>query len=279
MNNTRKIKTFIGATTVAAIASAGYATFVSHNTHVCLAAGGSGAGCSDFEVESEAARDQRQHVSEPALLADGSGEPECCRSGRDRMRFDRGAVLAAKNAKLNPQQLAFNLSMMMFASSVACLIFHAEWLHATQASLQHARTGARDRHPVPGTDSSSGRHRRDQRRRKQQVPFGGIWLNFHSLTTLSAPESTSMVSAMSSHLGWGLALAVFSGDVRHPSLVSALLQPARGSFAVRASWSERPERERRNNSNNGDRVACVMRMPPSFGLNFRIACEFKVQRR
>ena len=33
-----------------------------------------------------------------------------------------------KNAKFNPQQMAFNLSMMAFASSIASLMFHAHWL-------------------------------------------------------------------------------------------------------------------------------------------------------
>jgi hypothetical protein len=113
-----------------------------------------------------------------------------------------------KNTKFNPQQMAFNLSMMVFATSGASLIFHAVsqspmlW-HSSTIGLALATITLflGQTVPVAGivalSEAKSIRH---------------VWL---SLAQLSFPYYvvgagvTSMVQAMTSHLGWGLALAVF----------------------------------------------------------------------
>ena len=71
MNNTRRIKTFIGAMMLAAAITAGYATFVSHTLHTYFALAVLGAGGGYIANESQTARNQRQHVGQLAIPADG----------------------------------------------------------------------------------------------------------------------------------------------------------------------------------------------------------------
>jgi hypothetical protein len=113
-----------------------------------------------------------------------------------------------KNAKFNPQHMAFNLSMMAFASCLASLMFHAQWLRGVQwnsmtlgLSLATATLFLGQTAPVAGIVAVS-----------EGKAAGRIWW---SLAHLSFPYYvvsagvTSMVQTASSHLGWGLALAVF----------------------------------------------------------------------
>ena len=136
-----------------------------------------------------------------------------------------------KNAKFNPQQMAFNLSMMAFASSLASLMFHAEWLHATQTEFEHAGTGARDRYPVPGTDCSGGRHRGAERRKSgwsDLVEPGSTFIPLLRCQRRSDLDGAGREFAP----GMGTGACGLPGDVRDSPLVSAVLQPARGSFAT-----------------------------------------------
>ena len=113
-----------------------------------------------------------------------------------------------KNAKFNPQQMAFNLSMMAFASCLASLMFHAEWrVECTGAparlglALATATLFLGQTAPVAAIVAVS-----------EGKAAGQIWW---SLAHLSFPYYvvsagvTTMVQAVSSHMGWGLALAVF----------------------------------------------------------------------
>src|SRR5208282_4513461 len=113
-----------------------------------------------------------------------------------------------KNGKFNPQQMAFNLSMMAFASSMASLIFHAEWLSRTQWNsttpglvLATATLFLGSTVPVAAIVALS-----------EGKAAGQTWW---SLAQLSFPYyvvgagMTSMVETVSTHLGWELALAVF----------------------------------------------------------------------
>jgi hypothetical protein len=113
-----------------------------------------------------------------------------------------------KDAKFNPQQMVFNLSMMGFASCLASLIFHAQWLRAMQWSsstlglaLATATLFMGQTTPVAAIVAMS-----------EGKAAGQIWW---SLAHLSFPYYvvsagvTTMVQAVSSHMGWGLALAVF----------------------------------------------------------------------
>ena len=113
-----------------------------------------------------------------------------------------------KSAKFNPQQMAFNLSMMAFASCLASLTFHAEWLRGMPWSsstlavvLATITLFLGQTAPVATIVALS-----------EGKAAGQIWW---SLVHLSFPYYvlsagvTSMVQTVSSHMGWGLALAVF----------------------------------------------------------------------
>jgi hypothetical protein len=111
-----------------------------------------------------------------------------------------------KGAKFNPQQMAFNLSMMAFASCLASLMFHAhpgmQWSSGTLGlMLATATLFLGQTAPVAAIVAVS-----------EGKAAGQIWW---SLAHLSFPYYivsagvTTMVQAVSSHVGWGLALAVF----------------------------------------------------------------------
>jgi hypothetical protein len=208
MNNTRQIKTFIGAMMLAAAAAAGYASFVSHTLHVPFA----------LAVLALAAVTSRLKVKLPGINGNMSVNLPFLLTAVVNLSAAEAVVVTCvstavqcwpkhwptKDAKFNPQQMAFNLSMMAFASSMASLFFHAEGLRGglnvglvlATATLFLGQTA-----PVAGIVAIS-----------EAKAAGLVWWN---VTHLAFPYYvvsagvTSMVQAMSSHLGWGLALAVF----------------------------------------------------------------------
>ncbi len=117
MNNTRRTKTFIGAMMLAAAGTAGYAAFVSHTLHAYFALAVLGAGGGNFANESETARNQRQHVSQLAVPADGGVSLSAAEAAVIACVSTAVQCWPRKNAKFNPQQMTFNLSMMVFATS------------------------------------------------------------------------------------------------------------------------------------------------------------------
>ncbi|HEV3512303.1 MAG TPA: hypothetical protein VGS05_11410 [Candidatus Sulfotelmatobacter sp.] len=208
MNNTRQIKTFIGAMMLAAGITAGYAVFASHTLHPYFA----------LAVLALAAATSRMKVKLPGVNGNMSVNLPFLLTAVVNLSAAEAVVVACvstavqcwprKDAKFNPQQMAFNLSMMAFASSVASLMFHAQWLSHMQrnsntpglvvatAALFLGQTA-----PVAGIVAVS-----------EGKAAGIVWW---SLAHLSFPYYvvsvgiTTMVEAMSAHLGWGLALAVF----------------------------------------------------------------------
>lgn len=208
MNNTRQIKTFIGAMMLAAAISAGYAVFASHTLHPYFA----------LAVLVLAAATSRMKVKLPGVNGNMSVNLPFLLTAVVNLSAAEAVVVACvstavqcwprKNAKLNPQQMAFNLSMMAFASSAASLMFHAHWLsqmgwNSSPLGLVLATTTLflGQTAPVAGIVAVS-----------EGKTAGIVWW---SLAHLSFPYYvvsagiTTMVQAMSSHLGWGLALAVF----------------------------------------------------------------------
>jgi hypothetical protein len=113
-----------------------------------------------------------------------------------------------KNAKLNPQQMAFNLSMMSFASCLASLMFHADWLRGIEWSsstlglaLATATLFLGQTAPVAAIVAVS-----------EGKAAGEIWWGLAHLSFpyyVVSAGVTTMVQAVSSHPGWGLALAAF----------------------------------------------------------------------
>ncbi len=208
MNNTRRIKTFIGAMMLAAAITAGYATFVSHTLHAYFA----------LAVLVLAAVTSRMKVKLPGINGNMSVNLPFLLTAVVSLSAAEAVVITLvstavqcwprKGAKFNPQQMAFNVSMMAFASCLANLMFHADWLRGMQfgsttlgLALATATLFLGQTAPVAAIVAVS-----------EGKAAGQIWW---SLAHLSFPYYvvsagvTTMVQAVSSHMGWGLALAVF----------------------------------------------------------------------
>jgi hypothetical protein len=208
MNNTRQIKIFIGAMIAAAVITGGYAGFVSHALHIYFA----------LAVLVLAALTSRMKVKLPGINGNMSVNLPFLLTAVVSLSAAEAVVVTCvstavqcwprKDAKFKPQQMAFNLSMMAFASGIASLMFHAHWLRGMQWSsstlglaLATTTLFLGQTAPVAAIVAVS-----------EGKAVGQIWW---SLAHLSFPYYvisagvTTMVQAVSSHLGWGLALAAF----------------------------------------------------------------------
>ena len=206
--NTRRTKTFIGTMMLAAAGIAGYAGFESHSLHTYFA----------LAVLVLAAVTSRMKVKLPGINGNMSVNLPFLLTAVVSLSAVEAVVITCvstavqcwprKGAKFNPQQMVFNLSMMAFASCAASLMFHAEWLRGMHWSsspigmaLATATLFLGQTAPVAGIVAVS-----------EGKAAGQIWW---SLAHLSFPYYvvsagvTSMMQAVSSHLGWGLALAAF----------------------------------------------------------------------
>src|SRR6202162_2153107 len=208
MNNTRQIKTFIGAMMLAAAITAGYATFVSHTLHTYFA----------LAVLMLAAVTSRMKVKLPGINGNMSVNLPFLLTAVVSLSAAEAVVVTCvstavqcwprKNAKFNPQQMAFNLSMMAFASCLASLMFHADWLRGMHLGsstlglgLATATLFLGQTAPVAAIVAVS-----------EGKAAGQIWWSlahpcFHYYVVSAGV--TTMVQAVGSHLGWGLALAAF----------------------------------------------------------------------
>lgn len=208
MTDARRIKTFIGAMMLAAVGTTVYAGYASHTLHPYFA----------LAVLVLAAVTSRMKVKLPGINGNMSVNlPFLLTAAVNLSAAEAVAITCVstavqcwprKNAKFNPQQFAFNISMMAFASCLASLTFHAECLRAMQWSsstlglvLATATLFIGQTAPVAAIVALS-----------EGKAAGHIWW---SLTHLSFPYYvvsagvTTMVQTVSSHMGWGLALAVF----------------------------------------------------------------------
>jgi hypothetical protein len=208
MNNTRRIKTFIGTMMLAAGISVGYVGFQSHSLHTYFA----------LAVLVLAGVTSRMKVKLPGVDGNMSVNLPFLLTAVVNLSSAEAVVVTCvstvvqcwprKNAKLNPQQMVFNVSMMAFASCLASFMFHAEWLRAMQWGsptaglvLATATFFLGQTAPVAAivalSDGKAANH---------------IWWNLAHLSFpyyVVSAGVTSMVQAMGSHLGWGLALATF----------------------------------------------------------------------
>lgn len=208
MNNTRQTKTFIGAMMLTGLSVAGYASFASHTPHAYFA----------LAVLALAAATSRMKVKLPGINGNMSVNLPFLLTAAVNLSAVEAVVITCisttvqcwprKDTKFNPQHMAFNLSMMVFATSSASLIFHAVaqspilWKSSTLGlALATVSLFLGQTVPVAGIVAVS-----------EAKSAGRVWL---SLAQLSFPYYvvsagvTSMVQAMTPHLGWGLALAVF----------------------------------------------------------------------
>jgi hypothetical protein len=208
MNNARQTKTFIGAMMVIGCGAAVYTSFAAHSLHAYFA----------LAVLALAAATSRMKVKLPGVNGNMSVNLPFLLTAAVNLSAAEAVVITfvstavqcwpRKNAKFNPQQMAFNLSMMIFATSVASWVYHAS---AQSAALWHSTTLGLalatialflgQTTPVAGIVGVS-----------ESKSAAKVWLNLAQLSfpyyAVSAGV-TSMVHAMTSHLGWGLALAVF----------------------------------------------------------------------
>ena len=208
MNNTRQIKTFIGAMMAAAVIAAGYAGLVSHALHTYFA----------LAVLVLAAVTSRMKVKLPGINGNMSVNLPFLLTAVVSLSAAEAVVVTCvstavqcwprKDAKFNPQQMAFNLSMMAFASCLASLMFHADWLRGMHLSsstlglvLATATLFLGQTAPVAAIVAVS------EGKAAGQIWWGLAHLSFPYYVVSAGV--TTMVQAVSSHLGWGLALAVF----------------------------------------------------------------------
>jgi hypothetical protein len=208
MNNTRQIKIFIGAMIAAAVITGGYAGFVSHALHIYFA----------LAVLALAALTSRMKVKLPGINGNMSVNLPFLLTAVVSLSAAEAVVVTCvstavqcwprKDAKFKPQQMAFNLSMMAFASCIASLMFHAHWLRGMQWSsstlglaLATATLFLGQTAPVAAIVAVS-----------EGKAVGQIWWSLAHLSFpyyLVSAGVTSMVQTASSHMGWGLALAAF----------------------------------------------------------------------
>lgn len=207
MNHTRQTQIFIGTMMLAAAVSAGYAAFVSHTLHTYFA----------LAVLVLAATTSKMKVKLPGINGNMSVNLPFLLTAVINLSAAEAVIITCvstavqcwprKDAKFNPQQMAFNVSMMAFASCLASLMFHSNLpgMHASFSTLALALATTTlflgQTAPVAAIVAIS-----------ENKSAGQIWWSLAHLSfpyyVLSAGV-TSMVQSVSSHMGWGLALAVF----------------------------------------------------------------------
>jgi hypothetical protein len=242
MNNTRRIKTFIGAMMLAAAGGAGYATFASHSLHLYVAAA----------VLALAAATSRMKVKLPGINGSMSVNLPFLLTAIVSLSAAEAIAITLvstivqcwpkKDAKFKPEQMAFNLSMMTLATTLAGVIFHApslaakEWTsNPTLLVLAAATLFLGQTAPVAIVVAMS-----------EGKSSGAIWWNLAQLSFpyyVVSAGITSMVQTVSAHMGWELALAVFpvmygihrSYDLYFGKLIEAARETARPQVLARAA--------------------------------------------
>ena len=238
MNTTRRIQILIGTMTAAAACSVAYAGLGSHQLHPYLALG----------VLALAAVASRMKVKLPGVNGNMSVNLPFLLTAVASLSTVEAVVVACvstavqcwprKGTKVNSQQMTFNISMMAFATCLASLVYHAQSLQAmswysTTVSLivATATLFLGQTAPVACIVAVS-----------ESKSAGQIWWNVAQLSFpyyVVSVGVTSMVQAVSSHLGWELALAVFPvmyGIHRSYSLYfGKMAEAARSEVLVRAA--------------------------------------------
>src|SRR5215467_8985082 len=128
MTNTRQTQTFIGAMLLIGLGAAAYAGAISHLWH----------GYFSLAVLALAATTSRMKVKLPGIDGNMSVNLPFLLTAVVNLSAVETIVVTLvstavqcwpkKNIKFDPQQMTFNLAMMVFATSLASLVFDAEWL-------------------------------------------------------------------------------------------------------------------------------------------------------
>src|ERR1700690_3279531 len=122
MNNTRRIKMFIGAMMLAAVSATGYAGFGSHTLHLYFA----------IAVLALAAVTSRMKVKLPGIDGNMSVNLPFLLAATVNLSAAEAVAIASlstvvqcwpkRDARFKPEQMVFNVSMMAFASCLASLV-------------------------------------------------------------------------------------------------------------------------------------------------------------
>jgi len=207
MSHTRQTKTFIGAMMLAALSATVYAGFASHSLHAYYA----------LAVVAMATATSRMKVKLPGINGNMSVNLPFLLTAVVNLSAAEAVAITCistvvqcwpqKNGKFKPEQMAFNVSMMALASSLAGLIFHAllRGMHSGSATLGLVLATITlflgQTAPVATIVALS-----------EGKAAGQIWWSLAHLSFpyyLVSAGVTSMVQTASSHMGWGLALAAF----------------------------------------------------------------------
>jgi hypothetical protein len=207
-NHPRQIQTFIGTMMLVAVAAAGYASFASHNLHPYFT----------LAVLALAVVTSRMKVRLPGINGNMSVNLPFLLTAVVNLSAAEAIVVTCvstvvqswprRNARFNPQQIAFNVSMMTLAICLASFVFHGEWLRRMPwnsttlgLALAAATLFLAQTTPVATIIALS-----------EGKAVGAVWWNLAHLSfpyfVLSGGVS-SMVQTASSHMGWQLTLAVF----------------------------------------------------------------------
>ncbi len=208
MNRTRLTQTFIAVMALAAVASTAYASLASHTLHTSYA----------LAILALAAATSRMKVKLPGINGNMSVNLPFLLMAVVNLSALEAVVIASistvvqcwpkPEAKLKPEQMLFNVSMMAFATSVANFIWNAGWLGkgawASEPLMLASATAAfflGQTAPVAGIIKLA-----------EGAAMRRIWLAIAQLSfpyfVLSA-GMTSMVNLVSHHFGWQAALVVF----------------------------------------------------------------------
>lgn len=207
-NNTRRIGTFIGIMMTGAVGAAGYAGYASHDTHPYLT----------LSILALAAVTSRMKVKLPGINGNMSMNLPFLLTAVITLSSAEAVLVTfvstavqcwpRKSSKFNPQQMTFNLSVMVFATAVASLMSHARLLHATQLNagtlglvVAAAALFLGQTIPVASIVAVT-----------ESKTASSIWWELAHLSFpyyVVSAGVTSMVQTVGIHLSWGLALAVF----------------------------------------------------------------------
>src|SRR5579864_9252199 len=131
MNNTRQTKTFIGAMMLTGLSIAGWASFASHTPHAYFA----------LAVLALAAATSRMKVKLPGINGNMSVNLPFLLTAIVNLSATEAVAITGvstvvqcwprRDAKFKPEQMAFNVSMMALATTLASLMFHAQWFSGT----------------------------------------------------------------------------------------------------------------------------------------------------
>jgi len=207
MNLTRQIKVFIGIMMLSAAGAAGIAGYHSHSLHPYFG----------LTVLALAAVTSRMKVKLPGINGNMSVNLPFLLTAIVNLSAVEAVLITCistavqcwprKGTAFKPEQMSFNLSTLAFASCLASLTFHAQWLQNLAWSAPAAMALATltlllgQTVPVSAIVALS-----------ENKPVAPIWLSMFQLSFpyfVISVGVTSMVQTVSAHMGWQLALAVF----------------------------------------------------------------------